>query len=113
MQAGQPALLSPVEPVLPRGHMKIIFCFFIVLASALCSGIWKTSLDTKEVYGRIKTLEKELSVISKETKSLDKYTDEDPSRLEDLYPEIFCDIKEISAYYYADCEIKIFGGKTL
>jgi uncharacterized protein YoxC len=49
--------------------MRIIICFFLVLALAVCSGIWKTSSGTKEVYSRIKTLEKELSVISKETKT--------------------------------------------
>jgi hypothetical protein len=93
--------------------MKIIICFFLVLASWLCSGIWKTSLERQQVYSRIKTLEKELSVISKETKSLDKYISEDSSRLEELYLEIFCDIKEICAYYRADCEIKILGEKDL
>ena len=93
--------------------MKIIICFFLILVSAVCSGIWKTSLDTKEVYGRIKTLEKELSVISKETKGLDEYRDEDSSRLEELYPQVFCDIKEICDYYHSDCEIKILGGKDL
>jgi len=91
--------------------MKIIICFFLVLASWLCSGIWKTSLDTKEVYSRAKSLEKEFSIISGEIKSLDRYKNEGAGRLEELYPQIFCDLKEISAYYAADCEVKIIGGK--
>ncbi|MDD4183743.1 MAG: hypothetical protein PHT53_08025 [Candidatus Omnitrophica bacterium] len=93
--------------------MRIIICFFLVLALAVCSGIWKAFSDTKEVYGRIRGLEKELSAISEETKALDRYTSEAAGRLEELYAETFCDIKEICAYYHADCEIKISGEKDL
>jgi len=91
--------------------MRIIICFFLVLISWLCSSIWKTSLDTKEVYSRAKSLEKELSMISGEIKSLDRYKNEDTLSLEELYQQIFCDLKEISSYYRADCEVKISGGK--
>jgi len=91
--------------------MRIIICFFLVLISWLCSGIWKTSLETKEVYNRTKGLENELSLISGEIKSLDRYKNEDVLPLEELYQRIFCDLKEISSYYHADCEVKISGGK--
>jgi hypothetical protein len=113
MQAGGPASPFAGQTRLLRGHMRIIICFFLVLVSWLCSGIWKTSLDTKEVYSRTKGLEKELSIISGEIKSLNKYKNEGAGRLEKLYQQIFYDLKEISAYYHADCEIKIPGEKDL
>ncbi len=93
--------------------MRIITYLFLILALILSFGIWRISLNAHLVNSQLETAEKEAARIGQEAKNLAKYKDEKPVSLEELYPGIYSNIKEVCSYYQADSEIKLTNAKEL
>lgn len=91
--------------------MRIITCFFLFLALAVSFGIWKITWNTQLLNIRIEKAEEEISMLSQESKALEKYKDEPSLSLDKSYPGVFSGIKEICSYYHADSEVKIIEAK--
>jgi hypothetical protein len=93
--------------------MKKITLIFAVTLLALIALLWNLFLDTRTLNSGVKNAVFEISQIKKEQDFLAKYKTEKPLPLEKFYFEVFNDIKELSFYYRAPCEIKIVGAKDL
>jgi len=93
--------------------MRIITYLFLILALVLSFGIWRISLNAHLVNSQLETAEKEAARIGQEAKGLAKYKDEKPISLEELYPEVYSNIKEACSYYQANSEIRLAALKDL
>lgn len=75
--------------------------------------LWNLVSDTRTLNRGIKNAASEISQVKKEQAALLKYKSEKPVHLEKFYLEVFNDIRELSFYYRAPCEVKIIGAKDL
>ncbi len=93
--------------------MKRITLIFVVTLLALMVLLWNLASEINTINRGIKNAVSEISQIKKEQATLVKYKSEKPLSLEKFYLEVFNDIKELSFYYRAPCEVKIIGAKDL
>jgi len=75
--------------------------------------LWNLVSDTRTINSGIKNAVDEIIQVKRVQTTLLKYKSEKPLSLEKFYLEVFNDIKEISFYYRAPCEVKIIGAKDL
>lgn len=75
--------------------------------------LWNLASEINTINRGIKNAVSEISQIKKEQATLVKYKREKPLSLVKFYLEVFNDIKELSFYYHAPCEVKIIGAKDL
>lgn len=75
--------------------------------------LWNLVSDTRTINSGIKNAVDEIIQDKRAQTTLLKYKSEKPLSLEKFYLEVFNDIKEISFYYRAPCEVKIIGAKDL
>ena len=93
--------------------MKRITLILVITLLALIVLLWNLVSDTRTLNSGIKNAVDEISQVKKEEAVLLKYKNEKPVPLEKFYLEVFNDMKEISFYYRAPCEVKIIGAKDL
>ncbi len=93
--------------------MKRITLIFVVTLSALMVLLWNLASEINTINRGVKNAVSEISQIKKEQATLVKYKSEKPLSLEKFYLEVFNDIKELSFYYRAPCEVKVIGAKDL
>lgn len=75
--------------------------------------LWNLASEIGTFNRGIKNAVSEISQIKKEQATLVKHKNEKPLSLEKFYLEVFNDIKELSFYYRAPCEVKVIGAKDL
>ncbi|MDD5610556.1 MAG: hypothetical protein PHH69_03305 [Candidatus Omnitrophica bacterium] len=93
--------------------MKRIILIFVVTLLALMVLLWNLASEINTINRGIKNAVNEISQIKKEQATLVKYKSEKPLSLEKFYLDVFNDIKEVSFYYRAPCEVKVIGAKDL